>query len=212
MSNKKMSEQLYERYEYMAHKYASKIFSYEELSLEYEDLLQEFRIKIFTSIKAYAKRWKKYRETGYNKPVPLKFYLDAACGNKMRDFMKLITRENHKTRIDDIDYDFGIVQDSEIDPSHNRFIINGVDLLEGLSGKERMIFSLYLRGYNKNFLNKVYFNKKSEKKAKKAIIDSGDEPFSPQDIIEMQKQRLLAKYGNDLLKATHVYQTYDFDD
>ena len=56
-STKKMSEQLYERYEYLAYKYANKMFSYEELSLEYEDLLQEFRIKIFTSIKAYGHRW-----------------------------------------------------------------------------------------------------------------------------------------------------------
>jgi len=212
MASKKMSEVLYERYEYLAHKHASKIFSYEELSLEYEDLLQEFRIKIFTSIKAYARRWKKYRKTGYNKPVPIKYYLDAACGNKARDFMKLISRENYKTRIDDINYDFGIVQDSEIDPSRNRFIINGIDLLEGLTGKERMIFSLHLRGYNKSFLNKVYYSKKQEKDAKKAIIDSGDEPFTPQDIIEMQKSKLLAKYGNELIQANQVYTTYDFDD
>lgn len=211
-STKKMSEQLYERYEYLAYKYANKMFSYEELSLEYEDLLQEFRIKIFTSIKAYGHRWKKYRKTGRNKPVPIKFYLDAACGNKMRDFMKLITRENHKTRIDEISYDFGISQDSEIDPSRNRFIINGVDLLEGLTGKERMIFSLHIRGYNKNFLNKVYYSKKEEKRAKKDVIDSGDEPFTPQDIIEMQKAKLLAKYGNELLQANHVYETYDFED
>lgn len=211
-SNKKMSEMLYEKYEYLAYKHARKIFSYEELSLEYEDLLQEFRIKIFMSIKAYARRWKKYRKTGCNKPVPIKFYLDAACGNKARDFMKLISRENYKTRIDDINYDFGVVQDSEIDPSRNRFIINGIDLLEGLTGKERMIFSLHLRGYNKNFLNKVYYSKKQEKNAKKAVIDSGDEPFTPQDIIEMQKAKLLAKYGNELIQANQVYTTYDFDD
>ena len=53
-----MSEILYSRYEYLAGKYASKIFAYEQLSFEYEDLLQEFRVKIFTSIKAYAVRWK----------------------------------------------------------------------------------------------------------------------------------------------------------
>lgn len=209
---KKMSEKLYERYENLAYKYANRLFSYDELSLEYEDLLQEFRLKIFTSIQAYAKRWKKYKKTGCNKPTPIKFYLEAACGNKMRDFIKLISRENHKTRIDDINYDFGIKQDSSIDVSHNKFIINGVDLLEGLSGKERMIFSLYIRGYNKNFLNKVYYSKKSEKQAKKAIIDSDDEPFTPQDIIEMQKKRLLQKYGNELLQANHIYETYNFED
>ena len=207
-----MSEILFERYEYLASKYASKIFSYEELSLEYEDLLQEFRIKIFLSIKAYGRRWHEYRTTGRNKPVPLKFYLDAACSNKARDLMKLISRENHKTRIDYIDYDFGIVQDSQIDPSRNLFVINGIDLLEGLTGKERMIFSLYLRGYNKNFLNKVYYSKKTEKEAKKKIIESGDEPFTPSDIVEMQKAYLIKKYGNDLIESNHVYSTYDFTD
>ena len=148
-SKKLMSEVLYGRYSYLAEKYAAKIFAYEQLSFEYEDLLQEFRIKIFTSIKSYAVRWKEYRKTGRGKPVPIKYYLEAACGNKARDFMKLISRENYKMRMDEINYDFGINQDSEINPQKNRFFINGVDLLEGLSGKERMIFSLYLRGYNK---------------------------------------------------------------
>ena len=207
-----MSEILYSRYEYLAGKYASKIFAYEQLSFEYEDLLQEFRVKIFTSIKAYAVRWKKYRKTGRNKPVPIQYYLEAACSNKARDFMKLISRENYKTRIDEINYDFGTLQDSEINPSKNRFFINGVDLLEGLSGKERMIFSLYLRGYNKGFLSKVYYSKKCERKAKQQVINSGDEPFTPQDIIDMQKAKLIAKYGNELLQATQVYSTYSFDD
>ena len=51
-ANKKTSELLYEKYEYLAKKHAAKIYSYEELSYEYEDLIQEFKIKIFTSIKA----------------------------------------------------------------------------------------------------------------------------------------------------------------
>ena len=54
--NMKMSEKLYHRYEYLAKRYESKIFSYEQLSFEYEDLVQEFRLKIWTSIKSYGKR------------------------------------------------------------------------------------------------------------------------------------------------------------
>lgn len=211
-SKKKMSEILYNRYEYLAAKHASKVFSYEELSLEYEDLLQEFRIKIFTSIKAYGRRWKKYREQGGNKPVHIKFYLEAACGNKVRDFIKLISRENHKVRIDEMSYDFGIVNDSEINLSKNIFVVNGVDLLDGLSGKERMVFSLYLRGYNKNFLNKVYYSKKSEKELKQAVEDSGDDCLTPQDIIDMQKSILIKKYGDDLIQANNVYVTHKIED
>ena len=37
-----VAEKLYFKYEYLAKKYANKIFSYEELSYDYEDLLQEF--------------------------------------------------------------------------------------------------------------------------------------------------------------------------
>jgi len=207
----KMSEKLYHRYEYLANRYASKIFSYEELSFEFEDLVQEFRIKIFTSIKSYGRRWAKYRRNEASKPVPIRFYLEAACSNKMRDFMKYISRENHKTRIDDINYDYGVEDDTKISPEKNKFIVNGIDLLEGMTGKERVVFSLFLRGYNTKILNKVYFNNE-EKKIKKQVIDNGDEPFTVTDIIEMQKSYLIKKYGNDLLQQRKVYSSYSLDE
>lgn len=208
----KMSEKLYHKYEYLAKKYASKIFSYEELSFEYEDLVQEFRLKIFTSIKSYGRRWAKYKRNEASKPVPIRFYLEAACSNKSRDFMKYISRENYKTRIDDIKYDYGIEADTQIIPEKNKFILNGVDLLEGLSGKERAVFSLFLRGYNTKILNKVYFNNEEEKREKKKILDSDDEPIGVADIIALQRSYLIKKYGNDLLQNRRVFSTYDFDE
>lgn len=208
----KMSEKLYHRYEYLAKKYASKIFSYEELSFEYEDLVQEFRIKIFTSIKSYGRRWAKYRRNEASKPVPIRFYLEAACSNKTRDFMKYISRENYKVRIDDINYDFGTDDDTVISPEENKFVVNGVNLLEGLTGKEKTIFSLFLRGHNTKILNKVYFNNESEKRARKEILDSGDEPIVVADIIELQKSYLIQKYGNELLQQRKVFSTYSFDE
>ena len=36
----KPSEKLYMKYEYLAKKYAARIFAYEELSYEFEDLVQ----------------------------------------------------------------------------------------------------------------------------------------------------------------------------
>lgn len=209
--NIKISEKLYFRYEYLANRYASKIFSYEELSFEFEDLVQEFKIKIFTSIKSYGRRWAKYRRNEATKPVPIKYYLEAACSNKMRDFMKYISRENYKIRIDDIHYDYGVEDDTNISPEKNKFIVKGVDLLEGLTGKERAVFSLFLRGYNKKILNKVYFNN-DEKKMRKQAIDSGDEPFTVADIIEMQKSYLIQKYGSDLLQQKKVYSSYSLDE
>lgn len=209
--NIKISEKLYFRYEYLANRYASKIFSYEELSFEFEDLVQEFKIKIFTSIKSYGRRWAKYRRNEATKPVPIKYYLEAACSNKMRDFMKYISRENYKMRIDDIHYDYGVEDDTNISPEKNKFIVKGVDLLEGLTGKERAVFSLFLRGYNTKILNKVYFNN-DEKKMRKQVIDSGDEPFTVTDIIEMQKSYLIQKYGSDLLQQKKVYSSYSLDE
>lgn len=208
----KMSERLYHRYEYLAPRYASRIFSYEQLSYEYEDLVQEFRIKIFTSIKAYGRRWLRYRRGESPKPVPLKYYLEAACSNKMRDFTKYITRENNKTSIDEIHYDYGVNDDTTISPERNIFIVNGVNLLEGLTGKERAVFSLYLRGCNKSLLNKVYFSNKEEKRLRKEVLETGDEPFGVADIIDLQKSYLIRKYGNDLLQQNRVFSTYNFDE
>ena len=208
----KMSERLYHRYEYLATKYASRIFSYEQLSFEFEDLVQEFRIKIFTSIKAYGRRWLKYRRGQSSRPVPLRYYLEGACGNKMRDFMKYITRENNKTSIDEVRYDYGVSDDTRIAPEKNIFVVKGVNLLEGLSGKERAIFSLFLRGYQKNFLNKVYFSSKEEKAKRKEVLASGDEPFGPADIIELQRNYLIKKYGNELRQSTQVFSTMHWDE
>ena len=208
----KMSERLYHRYEYLATKYASRIFSYEQLSFEFEDLVQEFRIKIFTSIKAYGRRWLKYRRGQSSRPVPLRYYLEGACGNKMRDFMKYITRENNKMSIDDVHYDYGVSDETRIVPEKNIFIVKGINLLEGMSGKERVIFSLYLRGYQKNFLNKVYFSSKAEKAKRKEVLASGDEPFGPADIIELQRNYLIKKYGNELRQSTQVFSTMQWDE
>ena len=126
--------------------------------------------------------------------------------------MKYISKENHKLRIDDINYDFGVEDDYKIDTKANRFIVRGVDLLEGLHGKEKLVFSLYLRGYNVSFINKVYFSTKQEKNKRKEIISNGDNPFGPTDIIEMQKSRLLSKYGNDLRQSQKVYHSFKIED
>lgn len=208
----KPSEKVYLKYEYLAKKYASKIFSYEALSFEYDDLVQEFRLKIFTSIKAYGRRYARFLRGQASRPVPLKYYLEAACGNKARDFMKYITREGHKVRIDEINYDYGVEVDSFTDIRSNRFYVNGVNLLEGLSGKERAVFSLFLRGYNTNFLRKVYFSNAKEKALKKEVIASGDEPIDVTDIIEAQRQYLIKRYGSALMEQRRVYSSYSVDD
>lgn len=184
------AEKIYFKYEHLAYKYANKIHSYEQLSFEYEDLVQEFKIKIYTSIIAYAKKWKKHVEFGYIRPVPIQFYLESACLNKVKDFMKYITNEGYKVRIDDTDFDYGTISDSRVDSGKNEFILNGVDVLENLTGKYRAAFSMYLRGYTKNQIDKV-------------IRDNDrDDDFTTEDIIELQKDFLIKKYGESTLKNT----------
>ena len=208
----KVSHRIHKKYEYLAKKYAGQVYLYDELGLEFEDLVQEFSMKIYTSILAYGRRWAKYRRGEASRPIPIRYYLECACGNKKRDFMKYISRENHKLRIDDINYDFGIEDDYEVNPKENKFIVRGIDLLEGLTGKEKLVFSLYLRGYNTNKLSKVYFSTKQEKQNKKEVIENGDEPFGPSDIIEMQINYLLKKYGSELRESRRVYTSYQIED
>lgn len=207
----KTSEKLYFEYEYLAKKYANKVFSYERLSYEFEDLVQEFRIKIFTSIKAYGRRYAKYLRGEASKPVHIKYYLECACANKVHDFTKYISREN-KVSIDEIHFDYGAVDETTIIPEKNLFVINGINLLEGLTGKERAIFSLYLRGYKGKLLTKVYYSNKAEKRQRNEVVKNDDTPITPNDVIEMQKRYLIENYGNDLLRSVQVFQTYNFDE
>lgn len=208
----KVSEKVYLKYEYLAKKYASKIFSYEELSFEYEDLVQEFRLKIFSSICAYGRRYAKFLRGVAPRPVPIRYYLEAACANKARDFIKYIVREGHKIRIDDLGCDFGTEQNLILDADANKFIIRDVDLLEGLTGKERAVFSLFLRGYGINFLRKVYFSNAREKAQRQKVREEGDEPIDVIDIIETQRNYLVSKYGDALKQTTRRYVTYNMDE
>lgn len=194
----KTIEKIYQEYEFLAKKYANKIFSYEQLSYEYEDLVQEFRIKIFTSIKSYQKRLSKYENGEANKPVPIQYYIETACANKMYDFMKYISRENNKLRIDDIHYDFGVEDTTSIQPGGNVFIINNIDLLENLQLEKRAVFSLFLRGYKKNDIVRFFSNKFSSTK----VIS----------IIEEQKKYLIEKYGNDLIEKRKMYITFSLEE
>lgn len=202
----KISEKLFNDYSYLARKYSSRIFSYEQISFEYEDLLQEFKIHIFLSIKMYGRRWSEYRK-GAPKPVPLKFYLEASCANKSKDFMKYISRENNKVRIDEVQYDYGVEDENACDPMENKFMINGVDLLENLPKAERSAFSLYLRGYNRKIINKVYSSS-----SKLSNIDSKSPKLTASQVIENHKKFLIENYGSDLLEATTVYSSYNLNE
>lgn len=204
MNGKTISEQLYLKYEYLAKKYVSQICSYECLAFTREDLEQEFKIKIFTSIRSYGKRWGAYRRGEAKKPVALRYYLETACANKRKDFMKYIERENIKTSIDEIDYDFGVEDRSYISPETNEFIIRDINVLEHLTGMERTVFSMFVRGYDMRTLTRIISNKVNNNRSEaKSLVNM---------IIENQRQYLISRYGNELTRQTTMYSSYSIDD
>lgn len=204
MNGSSITERLYLKYEYLAKRYANQISSYECLAFTREDLEQEFKVKIFTSLRSYGRRWAKYRRGEASKPVPLRYYLETACSNRRKDLMKYIERENVKTSIDDICYDFGREDNSHIRPEDNEFIIHDINVLEGMEGIARIIFSMFVRGYDKRTLARIYSAKVNNTKteARKEV----------EQIIDTQKSNLLAKYGNDLTQLSTVYSSYKIED
>ena len=190
-------ERTYLKYDHLAYKYANKIHSYEQIAFEYEDLVQEFKLKIYTSILAYNKKWLKHLKEGYIKPVPLLFYIESSCMNKAKDFMKYISYEEFKISIEDNDFDYGSYTETEINASQNKFILNGIDLLEGLDKISKTALSMYLRGYTKKEIDKVILNKNKE------VCLTTDE------ILENQKAFLISKYGEkSLLTKPEVLYNY----
>lgn len=196
-------EQIYEKYEHLAKKYANKVFGYEGTHIEYDDILQEFKIKIFTSIKAYGRRWIQYQEGTATKPVPLQYYLECACSNRVNDFIRQISRDSMFQSMDDVNMDYGTEDDCKIDLTNSKFVVRDVDLLEGMKGTERVAFNLFLRGYADNKISKVIKQVSGDK-------DCGVKKV--RTIIDEQRAKLLEEHGEELRRARTVYQTYNFDE
>ncbi len=194
-------ETLYKKYEPLARKYANKVFGYECTAFEYEDILQELKIKIFESIKAYGRRWIKYQEGTATKPVPLQYYLETACANRVRDFARTISIENLHSSIDEMNYDYGTEDNCTVDLSNNEFKVNDIDLLQGLQGVERVAFNLFLRGYTENKIGKVIKQVSGDGNCKKV-----------RTIIDEQRAKLIVEHGEELQKARMVYATYNLDE
>lgn len=155
---------LYDKYQYLAKSYSEKVYNFERYGYEKEDVIQEFRIKIYTSIISYSEKWAEYRQTGKYKPVPIEYYLKTAMVNKYKDFVKLFnmsTVENvDKTSIEQDGFDYSEYNTtvSVISLSDDICEINGVDLMEGLIGRKRRIFSMYLEGYTQKEISNEFPN------------------------------------------------------
>lgn len=156
MSNRTPStvEKYYLMYEHLASNYASKIFNYERQGYEYQDILQELKIKIYSSIVAYAKKWMEYKRTGRYKPVPIEYYIKNALVNRQKDYIKQFNYEtvenSDKISIQRNSFDYSVYTEnnSEIDLGKCICVINGIDLFEGLEDDAKRCFALYIKGFS----------------------------------------------------------------
>ena len=81
-----------------------------------------------------------------------------------------------------------------------------------MSGRERCVMILYLRGFKKVELNKVYFGTDADKAKRKEVISKGDQPIDAMDVVKIQLDYLLKTYGNDLLNSNKVIKCTRQDD
>lgn len=162
---KKITKQqyFYEKYEYLAYRYANHIYDIQYLGFEKEDLIQELKLKIYTSIGKFGVKWANYRKTGLCKPVPLVKYLESCMNMKLRDYIKYIQKMRNsdfafRSCLEDVDFGRD-VEYSEIDFLKKQVVIKGIDILQGLNKEEKQVFSLHLKGYSKTEIKKIFSNK-----------------------------------------------------
>lgn len=189
---KRVVDKLFEQYQHLAQVYASKVFSYENIGLEKEDIVQELSIKIYQSILAYSEKWMRYKSVEEKKPVPLQAYIMTALSNKVLDITKLIDRQGVTTPMSEVDFDYGVEDTTRIDAERNEFILNGVDVLEGLCGRERTMFIMFIRGHKGGTLSKICTKYK--------------------EVIERHRTMLVEKYGSSLTMQTTIYKVTNHED
>lgn len=153
----------YEKFEPLARKYAFKIYQAEKIGFEFEDLVQEFKIKIYTSILAYGNYYQRYKERGLYKPWPIEMYVRRSLDNKYKDFIKSINQADYKTiSIEQDGFDYSLLHSMESHIIINERVceceINGVNLLEGLTDIEGRCFMMFLKGYTISKLQKIFKN------------------------------------------------------
>lgn len=157
----KPSHRLYYRYEYLAMIYASKLFNFNSIGMERKDIVQELKMKIYTSIISYGRKWGEYKKTGRYKPIPLLFYLQTALNNKLKDMMRKISNEVGMNGVsiqrNNFDGGYSTFGDlTKIDFKNKDIVVRGVDLLEGLGRYESNVFCLFLKGYPIRTISKAF--------------------------------------------------------
>lgn len=180
-------DEYYERYEYLAAQYSNKVYNFERYGFEKQDIEQELKIKIYTSIISWATKWQEYLDTDRYKPVPIQFYLKAAMVNKIKDFIKKFNEDlvenQDKVSLQANTFDYSTYDTivSTIDFARLKCEINGVDLLEGLCKLGKVCFIMYLKGFKIKELNTKF----------KSHFDVSKLISNQVQILQQQKNKLL---------------------
>jgi len=95
MENRAKLEELFKEYEKLAYTYASRVNQLEKLGFEYEDTVQELKLKIWLLIQSYLKKVEEYKKTGKYRPVPLLYYIKAGIINKLRDWITVLQKKGN---------------------------------------------------------------------------------------------------------------------
>lgn len=193
-------EKLFLKYRPLCKKYASRVFNYERYGYELQDIVQEMEEKVYTALITYGETYSEYLRTKKYKPVPLEPYLKSALANKVKDYIRKFNEQSvenvDKISIYSNTFDVGEYNTmiSEFDITNNVFVINDVDLCEGLENKERMAFVLYLKG----------FHIKQIKKLCKHVDDVPHLISNQLAMIISRKSQILDSY-----KIKFTYQTFE---
>lgn len=148
------TEKLFYRYKHLSKEYAKKINLNPNSPIQREDLIQEFDIKIFTSINSYINKLADARISGTKlKIVPIEYYIRTSLINKSRDIIKDISTSPYKfgerLSFGTDDIDVGVYTDyTEFNLKNNNFVVNDVDLTDGLENLDKHVYQLFLLGHN----------------------------------------------------------------
>lgn len=138
----KVVEKIFRKYEYLADYYSNKIWNTSNLGLEKQDLSQELKIRLFLSIKTYARRYKEYTNSGGNKPVPIEFYLRTTMVNKSRDIIKEINSANFVTS-SSINFERGVERE-RMEMTSFDLKIGGDSILNLFDGRSKSVMKFLI--------------------------------------------------------------------
>jgi hypothetical protein len=152
--------ELFNEYEGLTKHYASKLFNISLLGYEFEDVVQEYRIKLYQVILTYLKNSKERLLNNQPRLTPISVYIKGALSNFTVDFMEKISKQGELfiQNSQETFHDYSTWSDDQVDinTDKNEYRLNGVDILAPLEGLKKAAFVMHLKGSKINEVKRVY--------------------------------------------------------